>query len=512
MTSKQQVFANGAATDEPRPSFPAIQSHLIVSKVLSKQRSTSYHAQCSGLIESTLESSMARFSRSISAIVLFLSLVLSLASQQSSQQPLARPVADWISSGVIYEINTRTFSATGNFRGVEQKLDDLKDLGVNILWLMPIHPVGQLKKKGSLGSAYAVQDYYGINSAYGPKEDLKRLVAETHKRGLKIIIDIVANHTAWDSVLMKHPNFYKHDAAGNIIPPNPDWTDVAGLNYANPELRAYMIDMLKYWIREFDLDGFRCDVAGEVPTDFWESARAELTKLKPDIIMIAEASKPELLLKAFELDYAWPFHSAITKAFEFGAPATHISDTWKLEHDRYPKNALEMRFSDNHDEKRAIARFGERGALAASALVFTMDGVPMLYNGMEVGDTGESGAPALFENIPVFWPIAERRPEFHPFYKALIALRRAHPALQQGETEWIPNSDNARVLTYLRRTAGEEYLVAINTSNRPFVGVIPVSGQYEDQTPAVGDRKPTSSTLPAVSLEAWEFRIWRKVH
>jgi cyclomaltodextrinase / maltogenic alpha-amylase / neopullulanase len=311
---------------------------------------------------------------------------------------------------------------------------------------------------------------------------------------------------------MKHPNFYKHDAAGNIIPPNPDWTDVAGLNYANPELRAYMTDMLKYWIREFDLDGFRCDVAGEVPTDFWESARAELTKLKPDIVMIAEANKPELLLKAFELDYAWPFHSAITKSFEFGAPATHISDTWKFEHDRYPKNAMEMRFSDNHDEKRAIARFGERGSLAASALVFTMDGVPMLYNGMEVGDTGESGAPALFENIQVFWPIAERRPEFRPFYKALIALRKAHPALQQGETEWISNSDNTRVLTYLRHAAGEEYLVAINTSNKPFVGVIPVSGQYEDQTPAVGDRKPTSTTLPAVSLEAWEFRIWRKVH
>jgi cyclomaltodextrinase / maltogenic alpha-amylase / neopullulanase len=171
-----------------------------------------------------------------------------------------------------------------------------------------------------------------------------------------------------------------------------------------------------------------------------------------------------------------------------------------------------MRFSDNHDEKRAIARFGERGSLAASTLVFTMDGVPMLYNGMEVGDTSESGAPALFENLQVFWPIAERRPEFLPFYKSIIALRKAHPALQQGETEWINNGDTSRILTYFRRGGGEEYLVAINASNRPFVGVVAVpTGEYQDQTPAVGDRKPTISTLPVLALEAWEFRIWHKV-
>ena len=137
----------------------------------------------------------------------------------------------------------------------------------------------------------------------------------------------------------------------------------------------------------------------------------------------------------------------------------------------------------------------------------------MLYNGMEVGDTSESGAPALFENLQVFWPIAERRPEFLPFYKAIIALRRAHPALQQGDTEWIANADSSRVLTYFRRSSAEEYLIAINVSNRPFAGVVAApSGQYEDQTPVVGDRKPTAATLPALALEAWEFRIWKKVH
>ncbi|HLV86342.1 MAG TPA: alpha-amylase family glycosyl hydrolase [Candidatus Sulfotelmatobacter sp.] len=430
-----------------------------------------------------------------------------------AEQPAAHPVADWIKSAVIYEVNPRTFSATGDLRGVERRLDYLKDLGVTVIWIMPIHPVGQAKKKGSIGSAYAVQDYYAINPSYGTKEDLKHLVTEAHQRGLKVIIDIVANHTAWDSVMMKHPEFYKKDAQGNIIPPNPDWSDVAGLDYRNPQLRRYMIDMLKYWLKDFDLDGFRCDAAGEVPTDFWEAAEMELVKVKPDIILIAESNKPELLTKAFDLDYAWPFHSTMTDVLENGAPAQAIIFDWQSEHERYPKGALEMRFSDNHDEKRAIARFGERGALAASALVFTMDGVPMLYNGMEVGDTTESGAPALFEKLPVFWPIAERRPNFLPFYKQMIALRKTHPALQQGETEWVGNAAPERVLTFFRRAAGEEYLVAINVSNRPYTGVVDVpAGDYADETPGLGEAARKKIAPPVLVLNAWDFRIYRKVH
>lgn len=382
---------------------------------------------------------------------------LGLLSSLFAQPPAAHPVAEWIRAGIIYEINPRTFSQTADFRGIEKKLDELKQLGVTILWIMPIHPVGQVKKKGSIGSAYSVQDYYAIDPAYGTKDDFKHLVSEAHRRGLRVILDIVANHTAWDSVLMKHPEWYKHDAQGNIIPPVPDWSDVAGLNYASQDLRAYMTEMLKCWMREFDLDGFRCDVAGEVPTDFWETARIELARIKPDMIMIAEANKPELLLKAFDLDYDWPFHSTLTNVWENGAPATALIDTWSQDRERYAKGALEMRFSDDHDEKRAIARFGERGAMAASALVLTMDGVPALYNGMEAGDTTESMAPALFEKMPVFWQIGERRPNFRPFYEQMIALRRAHPALQQGETEWVKNGASSRVLTYFRRGSGEEY-------------------------------------------------------
>ncbi len=426
-----------------------------------------------------------------------------------AQQPDARVSADWVKSGVVYEINPRTFSASGDFRGIEPQLPRLKRLGVTILWLMPINPIGQVKKKGSIGSPYAVRDYMAINPDYGTGADLKHLVQSAHAQGFKIIIDIVANHTAWDSVLMKHPEYYKRDAAGNVISPVADWADVAGLNYESPGLRSYMLDMLKYWLREFNMDGFRCDVAFMVPVAFWEEARRQLEQIKPEIVMIAEAHEPKLLVKAFDLDYAWPFHSTLTDVFESGSPAAALRASWDDVHNNYPKNALEMRFSDNHDEKRAIARFGERGALAASAVVFTLDGVPMLYNGMEVGDTTESGAPALFEKLPVFWQITERRPEFAAFYPKMIALRRAHAALQQGATEWVANSAPDRVLTFVRRGGGEEFLIAINCSNRPFFGSVEAAASFDDVTPQYGQKK-ADLALPALSLEAWGFRVLKR--
>src|SRR5215207_3380287 len=251
-------------------------------------------------------------------LVVILLVTFLLAAQQPARdvsKEAARPVRDWVRDGVIYEIYPRAFSREGNFNAITARLDDLKELGVTILWLMPIHPIGQEKKKGTIGSPYAVRDYYAINPDYGNDADLKRLVREAHARGLKVIIDMVANHTSWDSVLMKHPEFYKRDEKGNITYPY-DWYDIAALNYSNAQLRRYMTDMLKHWIHEFDLDGFRCDVAGEVPTDFWENARRELEQIKPDIVMLAEAHKAELSVNAFDLDYSWPIHTALTNILQ----------------------------------------------------------------------------------------------------------------------------------------------------------------------------------------------------
>ena len=442
-----------------------------------------------------------------------------------SKEP-ARESRAWVRDGVIYEIFPRVFSPEGNLNGVTAQLDRLTELGVSILWLMPIHPTGQEKKKGSLGSPYAVRDYYAVNPEYGTKEDFRRLVVEAHRRGLKVIIDIVANHTAWDSVMMRTPAFYTRDAAGRILPPEPAWADVADLNYDNPQLRRYMLDMLKYWLREFDLDGFRCDVAWLVPTDFWETARAELEQIKPDIMLLSESDEPGHLLKAFDLDYAWPFFHAINDVVWGRRPASHLRETWAEERAKNPRGALRLHFSDNHDERRAIARLGERGAMAASVLTLTLDGVPLIYNGMEVGDTMESGDPALFEKFPVFWPIVKRNPHLPRFYQQLIALRRAHTALRRGETEWLGNSDEARIATYLRRDGDEEILVAINFSNTPFSGLVetgapsssfteitssPVSATTDSHGSATeganGNRAPA---LPRLTLDAWGSRIFRR--
>ncbi len=302
---------------------------------------------------------------------------------------------------------------------------------------------------------------------------------------------------------MKHPEFYKRDGGGKITYPY-DWFDIAALNYNSKELRQYMTDMLKFWIREFDLDGFRCDVAGEVPTDFWENARIELERVKPDIFMLAEAHKAELLVKAFDADYSWPLHSALTDVLQGRKGASEIRAAWEAERKEW--------------------RFGERAALAASALTFTLDGVPLLYNGMEVGDTTESGAPALFEKLPIFWPVAERRPEFPRFYKQIMALRNESSAARRGSLEWLRNSDESRVLTYLRRTKNEEMLVAINLSSKPFFGLVETAGVtgYVDITPDVGPPLPPDAPapaqavtkrnvgLPALSLEAWGYRMFRR--
>lgn len=425
---------------------------------------------------------------------------------------MSRTSADWIQDGVIYEINTRAFSPAGNFQGIIDRLDDLQRLGATILWLMPIHPNGQLRKKGTLGSPYAVRDYYAIEPSFGTPEDFRRLVQETHNRHMKIIIDVVANHTAWDSVMMDRPGFYSQDGQGNIIPPNPDWVDVAHLNYSNPDLRRYMTTMLQHWLTEYDLDGFRCDVAGLVPTSWWDETRDALDQVKSDIVMLAEWHSPDLMQKAFDIDYSWPLHKSLTEVLQSATPASELQKEWEEEKNIYPAGALHLRFSDNHDEKRAIARFGERGALAASAFMFLLDGVPLIYNGMEVGDTAESGAPALFERMPIFWQIAERRPEFPRFYKEIVPLRHKHEALRRGSLEWTGNSDRQRILTFFRRGQSEQMFVAINFSNQPWTGEVEGAfpGEWQEITLTGFSRELNPRPLPAVGLDAWGVRIFRQ--
>jgi glycosidase len=424
---------------------------------------------------------------------------------------------------VIYEIYARDFSPEGTLNQVTARLDALHTLGVNVLWLMPIHPIGETRRLGPLGSPYAARDYYAIDPALGTNADFARLVEAAHARGMRVILDIAADHTSWDSVMMAHPEFYTHDEAGHILSPH-GWSDVAGLNYDNPALRQYMIQMFAYWLKTFNLDGFRCDAASFVPTGFWEQLRGALQAIRPEVLLLAEASKPELMTQAFDLDYGWPLLRTFNEVIERGTPATAIEATWNEQQARFPRGAQHMLISDDHDEQRATLRYGAGGALAASALVFTLPGVPMLYNGMEVGDTTPSGAPALFEKLPLYWGSGAQRPEFAAFYSTLISLRVSSTALRHGDLMWLHNSDEQHVVSFLRRSPEETVLVTVNLSNTPFRGTVeaaqPGSQMWQEVSflpPAGSRRRSRNATgtaspplaLPALSLDAFQVRIFR---
>ncbi len=432
------------------------------------------------------------------------------ADENFSGRP-ALPAPTWLREGVIYEIFPRDFSRAGNLNAVTARLDELQHLGVTILWLMPIHPIGEKFRKGEFGSPYSVRDYYAVDSHYGTLDDFKRLVAGAHRRGMKVLMDLVADHTAWDSVMMTNRAFYKHDANGKLLPPVPEWTDVAGLNYANPQLRDYMIHMMEYWVRTSDVDGFRCDVAYMVPTDFWIQARAALEKIKPDLALLAEASQPELLATAFNIDYDWPLMASLNRVLMDSAPASDLEVTWEKMRREFPQGALHMQISDDHDEPRAVARFGIQGALAASALMFTLDGVPLLYNGMEAGDATESGDPALFDKLTIFWH-PKGRPPLRQIYRGLIALRKTHAdCFCNDRVTWLTNSAPKDVVSFLRSGDRDEFLVLINFSNRPVAGRVDVKNGAEFQpVPVPGMPYPDSDALPEFRLKGFAWRIYHR--
>ncbi len=372
------------------------------------------------------------------------------------------------------------------------------------------------------GSVYAVSDYYAVNPDLGTKEDLLRLVQAAHRRHMRVILDEVSDHTAWDSVMMSHPSYYKRDANGKILYPH-SWTDVAALDYGDPELRKYMVDIYVYWLKTFDLDGFRCDDAGDVPTTFWDQASTALRAIRPNVLLLAEASQPELLRQDFNIDYAWPLLDTMNLVIMDGKPASLIRDEMDRQGSRFPAGTWHMLISDDHDTRRAVVRYGAQAALAASALVFTLPGAPMLYNGMEVADTTPSTGPALFEKEPIFWQAGQVEPEIPEFYNVMIPFRKNSPALRRGELVWLHNSDEDHVITYLRRLPEETVLVAVNFSSVPFAGTIEASGMawkeivlsnfahVSEAGMPTGHAfvPPPPAALPALSLPPFGVRIFR---
>jgi len=419
---------------------------------------------------------------------------------------------DWLRHVVLYEIFPRNFSQAGNFAGITVRLDDLQDLGINAIWLMPIHPLGERMKKGALGSPYCVRDFYAINPDYGTTNDFKQLIDQAHQRGIKIIMDVVAGHTSWDSVMMAHPEFYAKDASGKMHPPYPEWTDVAELDYSNPDLRRYMIDMMKYWVQDFSVDGFRCDTAFTVPVDFWAAAAGELDKINPQNVIITDSgAKPLLLSKAFDMDYGGNLFETLNDVMSGEQPASLLVDSWQHTREQFPSDALHLHFTDHHNMPRATARFGLAGALAAQTLMLTLDGVPLFYNGMEVGDATESADPALFEKMPVFWQPGGR-PPLRAIYRDLIKLRKSHEAFTNNDVTWVTNNAPDSIVSFIRRDAKVEYLVLINLSNRRVTATVDVPGGVGDFEPVKisGRADPIDIVLPDFHLNGYGWFIYHR--
>ena len=256
-----------------------------------------------------MKTSFKDFSKIFSFLIALNIIFLSSCTQKNetiTYEKVKHP--EWSKNLSIYEVNIRQYTPEGTFNAFSEHLPRLKELGTDIIWLMPIHPIGEKNRKGTLGSYYAVKDYFGINTEFGTEEDFHNLISKIHELDMYVIIDWVANHSAWDNDLINlHPEWYSKNENGEIISPVDDWTDVADFNYDVPEMREYMIKALKYWVQDFDIDGYRCDVAGMVPTSFWNDARLEHDKIKP-VFMLAEAEEPELHEYAFDMTYAWSMH------------------------------------------------------------------------------------------------------------------------------------------------------------------------------------------------------------
>jgi len=298
--------------------------------------------------------------------LVFLIMVLGISfSCNSGKQPTTETTKDsiiqspptevvqpeWAYSANIYELNIRQFTKEGTFKALDPHLARLKEMGVDIIWLMPINPIGKKNRKGTLGSYYSVKDYMTVNPEYGTLDDFKTFVAKAHELGLKVIIDWVPNHSSWDNVLtVKHPDFYVRDEKGKFLPPVADWSDVIELNYDNPTMRKFMVDAMQYWIKETDIDGYRCDVAHGVPNDFWDDLRPALDSIKP-VFMLAEAEIPEQQYKAFNMSYSWELHHIIHQIAK-GEKNLMSLDTYFVKQKKlYPVDAYRMNFTTNHDEK-----------------------------------------------------------------------------------------------------------------------------------------------------------------
>ena len=405
----------------------------------------------------------------------------------------------------MYQVNPRVFAPEKSLNAVAARIDSIKDLGVNVVWVMPIYPIGKIKSKNS---PYSISDYKAIAPEFGTIEDFKNLAKVCHEHGMGIILDWVANHTAWDHVWVKdHPEWYNHDEKADTIvfPAGTDWYDVADLNYDNKEMRAAMIDAMKFWVTEVGLDGFRCDVADGVPADFWKEAIDELRAAAGErkLLMLAEGNRVDnFTVGGFDMNYAWDYKNALVKVWEGAAAETLISaDT--AEYAKLPAGKMKLRFTTNHDhstEAVPCVQFGnDQGALAALVATIFPHGGALIYGSQEVGYPETIN---FFKYVPVDW---SAKPDVRAEHKNLIGLYNEYPALRKGKLTAYGDKD---VLLFEKSLDDESFLVAVNVRNE--AKSVPTPESWKSVKAKNVDKNEDITLKETLELAPYQYLILKK--
>lgn len=421
---------------------------------------------------------------------------------------------DWAKNASIYEVNLRQYTPEGTINAFMPHIPRLKDLGVDILWFMPVHPISKTKRKGTLGSPYAVSDYKDVNPEFGSLEDFRKMKDEIHRAGMYLIIDWVPNHTGWDHEwIKKHPEFYTKNKDGEIIDPidyntgkSWGWTDVADLNYENQQMRAAMINDMKFWIKDIGIDGFRVDVAHGVPTDFWDDAVAQLMSIKR-CFLLAEAEVPHLRnTSGFHMDYGWEFHHLMNDIVKGTHSANDIQKWYEGNRKKY-KKGYHMHFTSNHDENSwsgtEFERMGESHK-AFAVLSTTFDGMPLIYSGQE---------EPLRKRLEFFEKdnIEFKDYKYTDFYRALLNLKKKNKALWNGkfggEQQRIKTNADDQVYAYYREKNGDKVVVILNLSKTPVDLTLSSSGYEGDYLDLFGNSTLSLSKGMSMKLKPWDYLV-----
>lgn len=402
----------------------------------------------------------------------------------------------------MYQINPRVFAPQNAFNAVTDRLDSIRALGINVIWFMPINEVGVER---SVNSPYCVKNYKAVNAEFGTLADFKNVVTQAHARGLSVIIDWVPNHTSWDNAwVTAHPDWYTHDADGNIIsPPGTGWLDVADLNFDNPHMRLAMIDAMKFWVNETGIDGFRCDAVDFVPFDFLKQAVDSLRAMPQDLLLLAEGKRRDHFLAGFDMNYGWDFLEEVRSVFLKGAPATDILHVNRAEYDTIPAGKVKLRFTTNHDETMKMSPLeefnGERGSMAALVPTLYLNGGALIYGSQEVGYPQRID---FFRYTDVDW---QANPALRGEYQKLLHLYNHHAALRKGQLREYPD---VNVLLFEKYDAKERFLLAVNVRNAEQEIVMPQA--WTNQTCIDAMTGQALQTTDKQLLAPYQYRILQK--